>query len=382
MIEWAAETFLHLGHSLLPKEPGSSFEASIGRISCTIIAAFACHSRRSVMTADRPSKSSEPEEMDQSKAEQFEIFAEYLKREGLRMTRQRELVLEAFLSAEGHLSTDELYELVRRRDGRIGYATVFRTLKALTDCGLARKTDLDDGRARFESLYRRPHHHHIVCVECSRTIEFSSPELEQLQEKIVAEYDFSPIRNKFQIFGICSACRNEQEKGLEPVDANLVFARDALKIAMETERRGVNFYQTASAMVEHEETRRTFLEMLEDEEGHFRGLKEEWDRLVEDHPEVLDAPVFLHFDYEALKKIFPSKEEVQRKLKAEMTAEEALKVAMNMERDARDFFRSYAEKFNDTEGRDIFLQFAEEEEDHFALIKDSLDRLRAARSSS
>lgn len=307
--------------------------------------------------------------------EELKVFADYVRREGLRMTRQRELIVRTFLEAEGHVSTDELYELTRKKDENIGYATVFRTLKALTDCGLARETDLDDGRTRFEHLYRRPRHHHIVCIECNHTIEFFSPELEQLQEEIVAQYDFQAVRNKFQIFGICRDCQAQQETEREVVNADLVFARDALRIAMETEQRGVNFYKTAAETVAHDSTRKTFLAMLEDEKSHLEGLQEEWDRLIKGNKKVLNAPVFLHFDYDALKEIFPSREEVKRKLHENLTEEEAFKLAMKMEKEAHNFFREYAERFNDTRGRDVFLRFAEEEEEHYSLIKEAYDAL-------
>ncbi len=311
--------------------------------------------------------------MDDSIAEQLQVFADYIHNNNLRMTHQRELIVETFLTSDGHLSTDELYDLVRQRDSRIGYATVFRTLKALTDCGLARETDLDDGRTRFEHTYRRPQHHHIVCVQCNRTIEFYSPELERLQERIVAQYDFEAVRNRFQIFGICRSCQSQQDSAREMVDADLVFARDALRIALETERRGVHFYQTASSIVSHASTRKTFQEMLQDEKKHLARLEGEWKRLIGDNKKVLDAPVFLHFDFEALKKIFPSREEIAERLRPEMTEEDALRLAMSMERDAADFFNSYAERFNDTNGRDVFLKFAAEEEDHFNIISRALE---------
>jgi Fur family transcriptional regulator, ferric uptake regulator len=313
--------------------------------------------------------------MDEGIAEQLEVFSDYIREKGLRMTRQRELVVTTFLSTEGHLSTDELYDRVRERDSRIGYATVFRTLKALTDCGLARETDLDDGRTRFEHLYRRPQHHHIVCVECGRAIEFYSTELERLQERIVSQYDFKPVRNRYQIFGVCSSCQAQEEGSDERVDSDLIFARDALRIAMETEQRGMRFYQAASEIAAHETTRETFLEMLRDEEKHYTSLKKEWDRLIAGNQPVLDAPVFLHFDFEALKTIFPSKEEVEKRMRPDISEEEALRLALDMERDACEFFTRYAEKFNDTKGRDIFLQFAREEQEHCDIILQALESL-------
>ena len=318
--------------------------------------------------------------MDSGIAEQMKMFADFVREKGLRMTRQRELIVDTFLRTEGHLSTDELHELVRRQDRKIGYATVFRTLKALTECGLARKIDLDDGRARFEHFYRHPRHHHIVCVQCGRTIEFYSPELEHLQGEIVSQYDFQPVRNRFQIFGICRDCRRREEPPEEAVHSDTIFARDALKIAIETEKRGVRFYLTASEIVAHETTRRTFLEMLRDEEKHLSSLEREWSRLISEHPKVLDAPVFLHFDFEALQKIFPSKEEINRRLREDMDEEEALRLAMAMEKDAAEFFTRYAGKFNDTQGRDIFLKFAGEEIDHYNIIHRALESVLSRES--
>jgi Fur family ferric uptake transcriptional regulator len=302
-------------------------------------------------------------------SEQLEVFSRYVRENGLRMTRQREIVVETFLRSEGHLSADELYDLVRSQGNRVGYATVTRTLKALTQCGLARKTDLADGRARFEHLFKHPHHHHIVCNECKRTIEFLSPELEGLQEKIVSEYNFKPSRSTFQIFGTCQECRQQERSRRKTWEPDVVFARDALRIAMETESRGIKFYSEASKLVTSKTTRKAFRDMLEDERSHFSRLKKRWDRLVKEHPGVLDAPVFLHFDFDALKKIFPSRDQITRRLKTEITEEEALQLAMQMEQDAQRFFSSYADKFNDTRGRDIFLKFAEEEQEHIDTIE-------------
>jgi Fur family ferric uptake transcriptional regulator len=319
--------------------------------------------------------------MPQDISEQLQIFSDYVRDNGLRMTRQREIVVETFLRSEGHLSAEELYDLVRSQGTGVGYATVTRTLKALTLCGLARKTDLADGRARFEHLYKHPHHHHIVCTDCKRTIEFLSPELEELQERIVSKYDFRPIRSTFQIFGICRACQKQQQTQKESFQPDVVFARDALKIAIETERRGVKFYSAATQLVSRGATRRAFQAMLQDEKNHLSRLKEQWDRLLKEHPGVLDAPVFLHFDYDALREIFPSREQIDRGLGTETSEQEALRLAIRMEQDAHRFFISYADQFNDTRGRDIFLKFAEEEQEHIQTIEAAYDRLASARAS-
>lgn len=309
--------------------------------------------------------------------EQLDLLAEYLKDKGLKMTRQREIVVRTFLEQEGHISADELFEKVRQADRRIGLATVFRTLKTMTDCGLARESDLGDGRARFEHDYKRPHHHHLICEQCNRAIEFFSPEFERLQEMIVTQYRFKALRHKLQIFGICQDCQQEHDVEPPVFDSDLVFARDALRIAMATEERGINFYSTAAEIVKDKSTRSTFLEMLEEEKSHLRGLKREWDRLIGQDQNVLQAPVFLHFDYEALEEIFPSRDEVRKKLDKDLSSLDALELAMNMELEAYNYFKQYADKFNDTRGRDIFLKFADEEQEHYSLIKQEYDRLTA-----
>ncbi len=315
-------------------------------------------------------------EPDKEIQQQLDVFAKYLHNSGLKMTRQRESIVSSFLRCEGHLSADELHEVVKSQDAGVGLATVFRTLKTMTDCGLAREIDLGDGRTRFEHHYKRPHHHHLVCEKCHRAIEFFSPDFEQLQDGIVEKYNFRPVRHRLQIFGICEACQNEEGQVEQPaVESDLVFARDALRIAMETEKRGVNFYKIAATIVGHESTRDTFLEMLADEEDHLGGIQKEWDRLIAHRTDVLEAPEFLHFDYEALKRIFPSRAEIKRRLKENLSELEALKLAMRMELDAYNFFHEYAEKFNDTRGRDIFLKFADEEQEHYDRIKAHYDRL-------
>ncbi len=307
--------------------------------------------------------------------EELEVFSQYLKNSGRKMTRQRRRVVESFLSAGGHLSTEELYQLVKKTDPKLGFVTVFRTLKTLAECGLARETDLHDGRTRFEHTYKRPHHHHIVCLECERTIEFLSPESERIQDEIISKYGFRPVSHNLQIFGVCPDCQKKQKTRQNIVDSDLVFARDALKIAMATEKRGVSFYRTASQIVTHASTKQTFLGMLDEEKKHLRKLEKEWKVLMKRDRNLLAAPVFLHFDYEALKNIFPSRTETQKRLKTSLREIDALELAMKMELEAYQFFSEYAEGFNDTKGKDIFLRFATEEQEHYSLIKEELEKL-------
>ena len=99
---------------------------------------------------------------------------------------------------------------------KVGIVTVFRTLKSLTACGIAREITLGDGLTRFEHSYHHPHHHHIVCTECHKAIEFISPELESIQDAIVRKYHFQALHHRFQIYGLCEDCREHRPVPVSP----------------------------------------------------------------------------------------------------------------------------------------------------------------------
>src|ERR1700728_1128630 len=94
------------------------------------------------------------------------ILHRHLKGVGLKQTAQGDTTLRTFLQARHHLSPDELHRLVQKKDARIGYTTVYRTLKVLAECGLASEVAFHDGIARYEHQYNRRSHHHMVCTEC------------------------------------------------------------------------------------------------------------------------------------------------------------------------------------------------------------------------
>ena len=118
--------------------------------------------------------------------------------------------------------------------------------------------------------------------------------------------------------------------------------------------------------------------MAAEEEKHLREIEGEWAALVKRNKRILKAPVFLHFDYNELNRLFPSPEELRKRHLERLSLEEALHLALSMEQGAHRFFKRYAEKFNDTRGKAIFLKFAEEELEHCDLIQQECDRLLAS----
>lgn len=140
-------------------------------------------------------------------AKEKEIFFEHLRRAGFKKTSQRELILEVFLKTEGHLSAEDLYNIVKVEDPTVGFTTVYRTLKLLAECGLAREERLSDTHTRYEHLYNHQHHDHLICTVCGRLIEFYSEEIENKQDEIAAQHNFQPTRHSLRIWGVCSDCQ-------------------------------------------------------------------------------------------------------------------------------------------------------------------------------
>lgn len=140
-----------------------------------------------------------------------ESFRRHLKRVGLKHTGQRDAILRTFLEARGHLSTEELHHLVRHSDPRIGFTTVYRTLKLLAECGLASEVAFQDGVTRYEHQYNRRSHHHMVCTECSSSVEFDSPEIEKIEKEIGHKHKYLTTSHTFQVYGICEPCQKKKQ---------------------------------------------------------------------------------------------------------------------------------------------------------------------------
>lgn len=133
-------------------------------------------------------------------------FYRHLQRAGLKRTTQRDLIVDIFLHTEDHLSSEDLYRVVKEQDASIGQTTIYRTLKLLVEAGLASEVRFGDGRSRYEPNNKFPHHDHLICTNCNRTIEFYSAELKATLESIAAAHDFHPTEQSLRIFGLCGVC--------------------------------------------------------------------------------------------------------------------------------------------------------------------------------
>ena len=133
-------------------------------------------------------------------------LAAYLEKNHLKQTKQREVILESFLNANRHVTSEDLYQLVRAEHANIGYTTVYRTMKLLVEAGLATERHFDDGITRYET--EQEHHDHLVCVECGKIQEFESELIERTQNEIADSYGFEVLRHRHELYGRCKNCRN------------------------------------------------------------------------------------------------------------------------------------------------------------------------------
>ena len=137
------------------------------------------------------------------------IFSQYIRNNGMLHSSQREQILDIFLKTERHPTINDLYDLVRKKNPKIGLATVYRTMRVICDTGLARETDFGDGLRRFEHKHKHQHHDHLICLKCGRIIEVMSPEIEKLQENLAKKHRFKAVRHRMEIFGICRTCERK-----------------------------------------------------------------------------------------------------------------------------------------------------------------------------
>jgi Fur family ferric uptake transcriptional regulator len=147
----------------------------------------------------------------QAELEHFRsLLQEYMEKKGLRSTDQRRLIVDTFFHAKNHVSIEELLAQVRAKDPRVGYATVYRTLKLLTECGVAYERRFGgDGLTRYELADDASHHDHLICVECGDITEFEEPRIEELQDEIAQKYGFELRSHKHEMYGVCPKCRKK-----------------------------------------------------------------------------------------------------------------------------------------------------------------------------
>ena len=143
-------------------------------------------------------------------------FFRFLEQKNLRMTSQRQAIIETVFSTDQHFTAEQLLVWSRRKDKSVSRATVYRTLPLLTESGLVREMDFGKDHKFYDPNYAdHPNHSHIICQDCEKIVEFESEKIDRLESKISHKLGFTLKMQRLQITGTCDqlkrlgACKNK-----------------------------------------------------------------------------------------------------------------------------------------------------------------------------
>jgi Fur family ferric uptake transcriptional regulator len=138
----------------------------------------------------------------------MELFHSRLRERGLKSTAPRDDIARVFFDLGRHISAEELYAEVKKINPHVGYATIYRTLKLLKECGLLSERHFDEGQARYE-VAGEQHHDHFICEHCGKIIEFEDDAIERMQQDVARKLGVTLHRHKMELYGLCADCRGE-----------------------------------------------------------------------------------------------------------------------------------------------------------------------------
>lgn len=125
------------------------------------------------------------------------------------MTAERAALLRSSCKIRGHFQPEDLR--ATQEEPRPSLATVYRTLPLLEEAGIIRDVAAPGGKRSYEHVWSRTHHDHLVCTTCGRTVEFTYPAIEVLQEAVAREHGFVLTRHRLELFGACDRCSGRDD---------------------------------------------------------------------------------------------------------------------------------------------------------------------------
>lgn len=124
---------------------------------------------------------------------------------GLKVTQQRVQILEVVRSGPSHFTAQEVYEMITETNPEIGFATVYRFLKKLSEHSFVSEVRMGGMPARYEWAAKE-HHDHLTCVRCSKIVEFENEKIEELQERVALRHGFKLTHHILELYGVCGEC--------------------------------------------------------------------------------------------------------------------------------------------------------------------------------
>jgi Fur family ferric uptake transcriptional regulator len=137
-----------------------------------------------------------------------EKYREFLATKGLRMTRERSIIVDEVFSSHEHFEAEQLVQRLARRSDRkrVSRSTIYRSIKHLEEAGLIRKIARQDDRDLYEHDYGYPQHDHLICDRCGSLIEFHNEQISEILEQIAREHGFRMNSHRLEVFGLCKSC--------------------------------------------------------------------------------------------------------------------------------------------------------------------------------
>ncbi len=131
-----------------------------------------------------------------------------LRERGCRVTPQRAIILKAIESLSGHITAEQIFEVVQRESQYISLATVYRTLDLLQEMSLVTQSHMGTATTHY-AIKAHATHHHAVCRVCKRSIELPDDIFEEAETRLRDEHKFVVDADHVVLFGWCEACVSE-----------------------------------------------------------------------------------------------------------------------------------------------------------------------------
>ena len=137
---------------------------------------------------------------------EMDVLREHLSKHQLKVTRQRELILNALLKQE-QITAEAMYHQLAKKYTHLGLATIYRTLNLFCDAGIAQARHFGS-QTQYDNVSHKGHHDHLICTGCGRIVEFENCEIERLQEEVATKNGFVIQTHRLELYGLCSNCRH------------------------------------------------------------------------------------------------------------------------------------------------------------------------------
>jgi len=132
-------------------------------------------------------------------------YLETLHKNRRRLTRQRQVILDAICQADGHATIGEVYYRAKKYDENLDRSTVYRSLDLFVDLGIVIVAENIDGERTYE-LVKESRHHHLICSECGNAVEIEDDVVENFYQALRYEYKYKVDMDHLIVFGICLDC--------------------------------------------------------------------------------------------------------------------------------------------------------------------------------